>query len=43
MVQETQVATAAAQRLTQDLPTLEQLFPNGFGPLARDVRNWPTA
>lgn len=39
-VQETQVTRAAAQRLRQDLSALEQLFPNGFGPLANDVRNW---
>jgi hypothetical protein len=33
-------ATKAASRLASDLSLLEQLFPNGFGALARDVRNW---
>jgi len=33
-------ATKAASRLASDLSLLEQLFPNGFGAFARDVRNW---
>jgi hypothetical protein len=33
-------ATKAANRLASDLSLLEQLFPNGFGALARNVRNW---
>jgi hypothetical protein len=33
-------ATEEATRLSQDLDTFESLFPNGFGPLARDVRGW---
>jgi hypothetical protein len=33
-------ATKAANRLASDLSLLEQLFPNGFGAFARDVRNW---
>jgi hypothetical protein len=33
-------AVEAATRLAQDLDLIEQLFPNGFGTLARDVRNW---
>jgi hypothetical protein len=37
---ETQRAVEAAQRLGPNLLVLENLFPNGFGSLARDVRNW---
>ncbi|HKQ09214.1 MAG TPA: hypothetical protein VJ464_29090 [Blastocatellia bacterium] len=33
-------AVQEATRLTQNLNLLEQLFPNGFGSLARDVRKW---
>lgn len=33
-------ATKAASRLASDLSLLEQLFPDGFGTFARDVRNW---
>jgi hypothetical protein len=33
-------ATEEARRLVQDLPCLEQWFPNGFGPLTDVVRNW---
>jgi hypothetical protein len=29
-----------ALRLAQDLSLLESYFPNGFGPLAREVRSW---
>ncbi|HXD31343.1 MAG TPA: hypothetical protein VN643_09510 [Pyrinomonadaceae bacterium] len=36
----TELATKAAQRLTANLEELEQRFPNGFGPLLRDLRNW---
>jgi len=37
---ETGAAVAAAQRLTDNLDLLEQLFPNGFGCLIRDLRGW---
>ncbi|MGD2108714.1 MAG: hypothetical protein PVI86_04920 [Phycisphaerae bacterium] len=37
---ETRCAVEQAKRLVQDLPQLERQFPNGFGPLARDVRGW---
>jgi hypothetical protein len=37
---ETVHATKAAIRLVNDLSLLEQLFPNGFGAFAHDVRNW---
>jgi hypothetical protein len=37
---ETQCASEAARRLVQNLAILEALFPGGFGPLVRDVRNW---
>ena len=37
---ETRRATEEAQRLIQNLPLLESLFPTGFGALARDVRSW---
>jgi hypothetical protein len=37
---ETKRAIEEAQRLVQDLSVLETWFPNGFGALARDVRNW---
>ncbi len=33
-------AIEEATRLATMLKDLETLFPNGFGPLARDVRNW---
>jgi hypothetical protein len=33
-------ATEAAERLAQEPDELAKWFPNGFGPLARDVRNW---
>ncbi|HKP10941.1 MAG TPA: hypothetical protein VJZ91_02485 [Blastocatellia bacterium] len=33
-------AVEEATRLAQDLELLEQLFPDGFGTLARDVRSW---
>jgi hypothetical protein len=39
--QETRRASEAAQRLTQNLSVLADLFPNGFRPLVRDVRSWP--
>jgi hypothetical protein len=38
--QETEHATKAARRLAADIRPLETSFPNGFGPFARDVRNW---
>jgi hypothetical protein len=40
---ETSAAVAAAQRLTDNLDLLEQLFPNGFGSLIRDLRGWGEA
>ncbi len=40
---ETTAAVAAAERLTQNLELLEQLFPNGFGSLLRDLRGWEDA
>lgn len=36
----TKRAIEEATRLAQNLDLLEQLFPNGFGALARDVRSW---
>ena len=33
-------ATAAAARLASDLSEIERLFPEGFGSLVKDVRNW---
>jgi hypothetical protein len=33
-------ATEGARRLVQNLDEFERLFPDGFGSLARDVRNW---
>jgi len=37
---ETEVMVKAARRLCQDLSTLEQLFPNGFGALLKSLRSW---
>lgn len=37
---ETQRAVEEARRLSTIIPRLESAFPNGFGPLARDVRTW---
>lgn len=37
---ETRSAVAAAKRLTENFGLLEQLFPNGFGCLLRDLRGW---
>jgi hypothetical protein len=37
---ETKRATEEAQRLVQNLTLLENLFPSGFGVLARNVRSW---
>jgi hypothetical protein len=37
---ETQCAIREAKRLAQDLRTLENFFPNGFGTLAREIRTW---
>lgn len=37
---QTKRATEEAIRLAQDLNLIERLFPQGFGSLARDVRNW---
>jgi hypothetical protein len=36
----TAAAVEAATRLTNNLEQLEQLFPNGFGSLLRDLRGW---
>ena len=33
-------AKASAERLTEDLELLEQLFPNGFGSLRHDLQTW---
>ncbi|HEX8069907.1 MAG TPA: hypothetical protein VF546_08150 [Pyrinomonadaceae bacterium] len=33
-------AIKAATRLAHDFSMIEQLFPNGFGSLARDIRGW---
>lgn len=38
-----EAAVAAAQRVAANIGQLEDLFPNSFGPLARDVRGWKTA
>jgi hypothetical protein len=40
---ETTAAVAASQRLTENLELVEQLFPNGFGSLLRDLRGWEEA
>lgn len=37
---ETRRALEEANRIAQSLPLLEELFPNGFGALAREVRSW---
>jgi hypothetical protein len=37
---ETRYATEAAQRLINDIHTLERLFPSGFGPFMRDLNSW---
>jgi hypothetical protein len=37
---ETECATREAERLAQDLGQLEKFFPNGFGPLYREIRSW---
>lgn len=37
---ETRHAVEAARRVSNDLSVIEQLFPNGFGSFARDVRSW---
>jgi hypothetical protein len=37
---ETECATREATRVARRLDLLETAFPNGFGSLARDVRNW---
>lgn len=36
----TQRASDAARRLSQDLSLLTTHFPNGFGPLAREIQRW---
>ena len=36
----TELARQAAQRLASNLEQLEQRFPNGFGSLLRDLRDW---
>ena len=33
-------ATGEASRLIQILDDFERCFPDGFGSLARDIRNW---
>lgn len=37
---ETQRAAKEAQRLSQNLSLLENLFPAGFGTLVQDLRSW---
>lgn len=37
---EKRYATAAAQRLAQDISLLETHFPKGFGPLIKTIRTW---
>jgi hypothetical protein len=37
---ETECATREAERLTQDLGQFEKFFPNGFGPLYREIKSW---
>jgi hypothetical protein len=37
---ETERATDAARRLTDRLEEMVERFPNGFGPLANEVRSW---
>ncbi len=37
---ETRCAIKEATRLIRNLDMIEQLFPNGFGTLARDIRSW---
>jgi hypothetical protein len=37
---ETERARAAAIRVAEDLGELEARFPNGFGPLAAELRRW---
>ena len=37
---ETRRAIEEATRLIQNLDMIEQLFPNGFGTLARNIRSW---
>jgi hypothetical protein len=37
---ETDISVAAAQRLANEIEMLEQLFPDGFGSLLRDLRTW---
>lgn len=38
--QRTEIGKQAARRLAINLEQLEQRFPNGFGALLRDLRNW---
>ena len=37
---ETEAMMTAAARLSQNLPTLERLFPHGFGALLKSLRSW---
>jgi hypothetical protein len=37
---ETEAMKTAATRLSQNLPILERLFPNGFGALLKSLRSW---
>jgi hypothetical protein len=37
---ETERATAAARRLAGSLDEVIDRFPNGFGPLASEIRSW---
>ena len=40
LVIETEAMKAAAVRLTQNLTSVESLFPNGFGNLVKDLKGW---
>jgi hypothetical protein len=37
---ETQCAMNEARRIIQDLKTIENAFPTGFGPMAQEIRSW---
>ena len=37
---ETEAMKTAAARISQNIPTLEKMFPNGFGALVRSLRSW---
>lgn len=43
LAREVQAATEASQRLATNIELLNELFPDGFGTLLRDLRGWPTS